>query len=187
MLPLLLLLSCAHSPYFENDRALVCEHRYLRQCSLPLFIGSAPNLTDSRVKKVSSAVEHWNNATGMKMFFDLGVIEIPELLDEPNDAFVLVSVQEDEEMKDKLCGVTHFRWDQQGCMHFVSIRINPKCLEKGDEIFETIVRHEFGHVLGLTHINDFTKLMNPSIEETLQHPVDVSAEEIESIKNLYMR
>jgi len=185
MLALLFFISCAQAAYFENPKAKADSDKIVRQCSLPVFIASDQNLTALRADMVGSAATHWNHSVGMDLFMDLGILDWASR--EPNDAFILVSVEETVEMKDKLCGITRFGWDQKGCMHFVSIHVNPKCLKKGNEIFETIVRHELGHVLGLTHVDDFTKLMNHSIEETLQHPVDVSQEEIERVKNLYMR
>lgn len=186
MLPFLFLLSCAHSPYFENTKAKVESDKFVRQCDTPVFVASDKNLTVLRAELVTNAVTHWNQSVGMDLFMDLGVLDWADS-NAPNDAFILISLDETDEMKDKLCGITRFKWDERGCMRTVSIHINPKCLKKGNEIFETIVRHELGHVLGLTHVDDFTKLMNYSIEETLQHPVDVSQEEIERVKNLYMR
>lgn len=189
MLPFVLLLSCAAtSPYFINKKAHRESDKLVRQCNLPIMVGSHYDVTALRADRVTSALKHWNEVTDTEFFFDLGYLEEwKDLPDMPMDGFVVIRIKEDEEMRDGLCGLTYFAWDVKGCIKASLIHINPRCLKHGDDIFETIVRHELGHLLGLTHVNDFTKLMNPKIEETLQHPVDVSSEEAILIKRLYGR
>ena len=54
------------------------------------------------------------------------------------------------------------------------------------EMFETVIRHEIGHVLGLSHSNFFTDLMWYRVNGYgRQHPVDASEYEIKKVKKLY--
>jgi hypothetical protein len=60
-------------------------------------------------------------------------------------------------------------------------------LETGDaSYFESIVRHELGHVLGLDHTVYSPDLMNGIMEPPgILHPLDVSRENVESLRRLY--
>lgn len=79
-------------------------------------------------------------------------------------------------------------WAPQGCTALASVWLD--VLESGDaDYFETIVRHELGHVLGLGHRrgNFCPDLMCDKIEfaGSMSHPQDVDGEHLNALRELY--
>ena len=181
------LMACAttNSAFFVNKKAITEHARFVKQCSLPAFVGYHDTIPGELRPKIVSALTYWNDASGMDLLFDAGLVDWVDA-SEQSSAFILIALGNDETMKkDGLCGAAKFAWDSNGCVRKANILVNSDCLDKGPEVFETTVRHELGHVLGLKHSENFTDLMYFAIESTMQHPVDASAQELSNLTNLY--
>lgn len=164
---LLLLCSCS----------IISVRPAAKQCSLPVFIASK-NLQQNQQERTNSAIKHWNESVGINVFFDLGDVAWAEI--EQNQGFVLISISEN--LRSSALATTNIIINSKKCIQSAKIYINSNYSNYNIDVFETIIRHELGHVLGFYHTSDFTKLMYSNIENSVQHPVDVSEEEIRELR-----
>jgi hypothetical protein len=180
---LLPLLACAHgSPYLQNEHTSTAEFKNLRRCFVPEFYGIDDTVPERQAEIVKEAFEYWNSALGFRMFYDVNLSRIPrgELA-----TVVVVRMASEEEDTADFCARTSYQYLITGCMRKTEVLISHACLAVSDEVFETTMRHEAAHTLGLGHSDTFTDLMYSHIESTVQHPVDASPSDINNILNLY--
>lgn len=77
--------------------------------------------------------------------------------------------------------------DVGGCFAGGEISISNRFMVYGTKRLqktETLIRHEIGHLFGLTDVIDFTTLMNREVDEDVQHPVNISDMEREGLRCL---
>jgi len=175
-----ILSSCAHSIYITDNG------QPIKQC-MPTLVGISDDTPGKFHAPIVNAISYWEEATGVDgIFVYAGVV--PFTIDS-NYINGIVGIGVVSELKSSKpnthpCGRTYIAWDSHNCIVKAKIRLNLECSGNMDE-FQTVIRHEIGHVLGLDDSVDFTALMSHALEPTMQHPVDANEEEIRAVKALY--
>lgn len=163
----------------------------IKNCYTPVTFVIADESPEKLKEALKRGVLYWNEAIGHDIFFDFGDVGLT-LDGEYSSAFYMVGVvselplsRKNRAMNSHPCGRTAIKFNSvTGCISSAKIRISMMCAGDINE-FETMVRHEAGHVLGLSDTVDFTALMSGNIERTMQHPVDANEAEIKAVKKLY--
>jgi len=167
----------------ENDKPV-------KQCSIVMYAISAETPVEFH-DVIVNGVEYWNEILDpQNMLVFAGPVEWS--VDSPYlGGFLAIGVVPTLERtywhrsnNKQPCGRTYMKYSKDNCIARAKIKLNLECAEDMDE-FETIVRHEIGHILGLSDNVDFTSLMSHNIERTMQHPVDANDEEIKAVRALY--
>lgn len=178
----LLALSCAHSPYYAETPG-----GPTRQCVYPGLYAISSDVPESHRIAIVKSVEYWNAVTNTSLFFTVGVVDM-DIRDPLTNGLLIIGMGNEEELRNNAAAMAWFKYETRtGCMGKLKIAINPRILEKDIEVFETIMRHEAGHILGLGHSDLFTDLMYPHYSKGQQHPVDASELEIKTVKKLYKK
>ena len=183
----LLVMSCAHSYSHVTGTGAT-----IRLCSLPELVVIGSDVPKEYHSTIVSGLKYWNEAVGKQVFFDMGKVDFTAYSDESN-AFLTVSVMNEAvtetiPYRNHTRATTQFRYNtSSGCIDRVKMLINPNSLDGDLDRFETTVRHELGHALGLEHSPTFTDIMSiaPSSERTMQHPIDASDEEVAAVRAIY--
>lgn len=182
----LVLFTCTHSIYITTS-----SDKPIKNCYTPITFIVSDESPEKLKDTLRRGVLYWNEALGHKLFFDFG--DVGFTLDgEYSASFNMIGVVSElpRSMKNYMneshsCGRTSIKFNSKtGCISSVKMRISLMCAGDVNK-FETIVRHEAGHVLGLSDSIDFTALMSGKIERTMQHPVDANIDEINAVKKLY--
>lgn len=183
LVALLLLLGCAH----EHFRTLG-NGKVVRLCSLPELVVTDTSIPDQYYPAIVSGFEYWNMVIGKRVFFNADRLELDTEKQE-SFGFIAVGILTNQETPTggHERAATFQKYDGNGCVRAANILVNPKSFDGDLERFETTIRHEFGHVLGLQHSADFTDLMYkaPSSERTMQHPRDATNEEVKVVRGVY--
>ena len=174
--------SCAHNPYIKSDMG-----QHARQCLLPVPVGIVEGTPEPLANAIRDAMKYWNSVDSRKYFISLG--EVPWGASNPmTNGFVPVQVVPTDSLWNLgigTCGNAQLIIKQaSGCISRAKILIADRCTGP-IEHFETIVRHELGHVLGLKDSVDFTSLMSHAVEPTMQHPVDANLQEKLALAAMY--
>jgi len=178
--------SCAYSqPYLRTPEGRV-EH----QCTPPALVGVSPEFSIEQRDAIQRAVEYWNYAIGAHVLASLGDVPFTSPAAETG-GFVLVYLSDGEYAFRRgvpVNGVARMHIHKKtGCIVISSIEMARAAL---DDIgmFETMIRHELGHVLGLrdTYL-DTSRLMNHRIDTSRQHPMDARQSEIDALRKIYNR
>lgn len=182
VLSVLTFAACERDFYIKTS-----DDKPIKQCIIPIGFAIAEDTPDELKQHLRDGVMYWNEALGSKMLVDFGSTGFT--LESPyTDGFLMVGVVSNLKQKDlsgiHACGRTTMSYMADGCITKSKVRIDLSCIEDEDKLI-TIVRHEIGHVLGLSDTSDFTALMSGRLERTMQHPVDATGEEISAVKKLY--
>jgi hypothetical protein len=157
----------------------------VRQCSLPLIFAVTSETSNEMANQIKDGVLYWNDALGKETFLYGGHVNFG-INDPFGGGFLAVGIVPDLPQYRNVypCAITRMNVATNGCVMRVLIKIRKSCTSDPD-VLQTIVRHEVGHVLGLNNSSDFTTLMSCRLEETMQHPVDATEEEVKAVKQLY--
>lgn len=149
---------------------------------IPEFYGIDSTVPERQAEITKEAFEYWNDILGFKMFYDVNLNKIPR--EELSTVIVVRMVTEEEDTAD-FCARTSYEYLLTGCMRQTEVLISHACLNVSAEVFETTMRHEAAHTIGLGHSDIFTDLMYYDLEDTVQHPLDADQRDIDNILNLY--
>jgi len=191
-----LLLSCSTSIYNRDDG------KPYRICEKTIY-AIAPDTPIELHQPIKDSADYWNSILGYEIFLYAG--DVGTMLSKMAGDRKLTA--EDYSVDSKYlkgvlaiglvdhignrskskCGRLRGRFNSTSkCATKNSIIISRSCEGWEDvDSFETIVRHEMGHLLGLGDSADFTALMSRNIEPTMQHPVDANNIEIKAVRQLY--
>lgn len=173
------MVGCASSPpYFVHPKT----GAFARQCDLPQFVGASPSVPPRLRPMVRDSFLYWNEAVGKRFFVYTDDVDW-EFDDKKYGGVIVVSV--DPSYKRSSAANTNIRWLGNGCMKDSFITVNPKSVDMTTDAFQTLMRHEVGHLLGLRHRDLFTELMSPTTDTTFWKPQNASEEEIRLVRELY--
>jgi len=175
---LLSLVGCFGAPYFIHPETGIAA----RQCDLPQFAGVSPSIPIRLHASVRGAFEYWNEAIGKQIFLYVG--EQPWEYDSEEYGGITI-VSGEENYPRKSLAYASMEWMPDGCIKIANIVVNPKAFDRDMASFNTLMRHEIGHLLGLRHRDLFTEIMNPKASITPREPQSASQEEIRLLKELY--
>ena len=128
--------------HINNNPAILCDHKNLYVIS--------DNVPESYIGTIKSAVDYWNNGIGKEILIYGGLVHINPG-DIQNTNYVVIGVASyDDTMDIDALAVARVNY-RDNCIRGARVSIQSIHFD-GDMIyFENIVRHEVGHVLGLTH------------------------------------
>lgn len=145
-----------------------------RQCFLPVKFKIADDTPAEYKDAIVRGFLYWNKALKRKVYIYAG--EFPRD-DKPHEDFLPVYTHTGRDYK--WCGLARTNQLFNGCVsrHAVDLVVEDAgCCKEGR--FETVVRHEAGHILGLPHSKGKKELMYPSVQPNVKHPVPASKKEV---------
>lgn len=166
---------CATGFYYKANGSLVKHCRYT---PVPFIISK--DVPKSHRAAIKRSFLYWNEVLGRKVYFSMGELDYAS-----NEPAIFGLVIINASYRDGGYAETLLKWNKKSCIKSARIFIKPHSFNKDINVFETIMRHEAGHALGIRHSDIFTDLMWHKLEKTQQHPVDASDREIEVIRFLY--
>lgn len=170
-----------HKPYLRTD-----TNKPARQCHLPVLVGISQGTPDELIVSINSAVDYWNDVIP-GLFFNYG--ELPLTANE-RDAFTIIQIVPSESLWSEFwgtCGETKVIMNNYtGCIKYTDIQIADKCTDP-PEMFESVVRHELGHVLGLNESIDDRSIMSPGYSARTKHPARANEEQIQTLRGFYVK
>lgn len=150
----------------------------LKLCNSHILVVIDPEIPDTQAVIIRDAASYWNETVGHTIF--LG----PDTIIGSDDRSAVL-IRTAETSKHSVAGVTTEYYAAKGCIISAGVRIRPNILNGDHDIFESVIRHELGHVLGLGHSDIFTDLMAPSVETSNGQPIDASDRECAAARSLY--
>lgn len=153
------------------------------QCETPMFVVFDPRLSANMTNLAKEAMSYWNDILGYEFFVDAGKVggKLP-----PQGFLIVRPSLETDDFDHQACAVTTFMTEVgSGCMGFVQLVVMPLCQPMGNGLMLSVLRHEFGHVLGLSH-NQQTPvdLMQPFIPKK-GHPLHATPDDVGVVRELY--
>lgn len=168
LIPLVVLISCAH-----QHPVKIVDDVPLRLCSFPEIVIANSSVVFRTRKNIGLSIEYWESNINKRLFsFRDGPV--------PINSVVVYRVDDDGKLSSRDIIVSNAR----KCIVGARIYLRNKAFED-EGVLQTIIRKELGYVLGLNSSSDFTNLMYPDVDMTLQHPLDANQEQIDAIDSLY--
>lgn len=162
MLLTFMFFGCAHvqDGFYENTTNV-------RQCTLPVAVVTDNRITEPFRQASRNAMKYWNDFSGQELFMSLGAMS-KEAIDKHPKWFAIITPISEEDWPSTCrnsCGTISFNFRvDTGCMSSVVIKVAERCMahENQTVAFESMLRHELGHILGLPEADDKAQtVMNP--------------------------
>jgi hypothetical protein len=180
---------CASFYDFAGIHSFIQVHgRDVVQCEFPVKVRVHHRLSNNYVVLVKEALAQWNHALGFEGFVFDGVTFI-DALGHPEETMDFTVVQQATYIvapHQESLGWTDVRTvNSTGCVVNSDVFLTVSLFERGDlRLAQTVILHEFGHVLGLEHRNSSGCIMRTQISSEFGTE-EVSDEEIEALKERY--
>lgn len=152
------------------------QNTLTRQCSLPVSFVIDPDVEEEHAQIIIDGFLYWNDALGTQVFSYAGRAKAERL-----EQHILPVTTTDQYQP--WCGVTIYNKLFNGCIFKNAIVLatsSEKCCS--DNKFETVVRHEAGHALGLDHDDAEDALMYPAVQPKYPHPRPASEKELVDVQ-----
>ncbi len=165
----------------------------LKRCDTSFYV--YPKDTDpAQLEAFRDSFNYINEAVGMQLFVDGGpVADVVE----PGDGYIVLKfadrLEADPDLVEKYgtktetCGHTDYSfWPHNLCINSSVILLSRNCEQwTTDAGYRSIIRHEIGHALGLTHTDNPRDLMFEKYEWVGVDAKVFSAEELAAVRELY--
>jgi len=160
LLLVLALTGCATSRY------LAAPDGPMHQCRLPVLIATSNNVPASDRHFITEAIDWWNFYLGYEVFMDMGIVPFP-----PDDlrarSLVGVGTPLNYTVKATTVAQTHLNSYANGCISYAYVGLIRPLGTLTTHDAALVVRHEFGHLLGLKDATERNTLMHGYIPDTL--------------------
>jgi hypothetical protein len=179
----LILTSCASSNIVQHAGPFT-----IRLCDAPTFYVYPTAIDPAQLEFVKAGFEYWNEALSTRLFIDGGAVG--DAL-EVSEGYILVQFVSEiviEEESRLVCGnVPSYSVNMlNGCVSHQSIQISTACENKGSDAgMASVVRHEIGHAMGLSHSAFEADLMFEAASINVSFPKSLSDAELEELKEVY--
>ena len=178
---LLINISCLYNSRI-NSTLVFQSALPLRWCTDQITVHSSETIPDEFLKPIDSSIEYWNLSLVKRL-----LINIQRLVDESsNPTIIILTMPKDlAKINKQPAAVTFIKYMEPNCINQVTIYINETSYGLDIKMFESVVRHELGHALGLEDSSDFNNLMFHTIDPLKKHPATLSNDELKKVKNIY--
>jgi predicted Zn-dependent protease len=160
-------------------------------CLKDVPVGYKLNVPDNLYTTIDSGFQHWNDIFVNEIF--VNVDETHNAVEWNPSCMVNVTVEKHSMMPDRWDELNR-RWvrmagfitkkTRNGCVTNAQIVVSD-LYDSRPDMLQTVVRHEIGHMFALRDTIDYMSLMYRFVLQDMQHPIDVSDEEIKALKCLY--
>ncbi len=156
-------------------------------CDLPILVGISNNVPEEQRAVIKKAFSFWNEQSGIRLFFDMGII--PWAPDEPEAAAVIaVGYPRVKKFTTAYATSKMTYFQNSGCISKASINlyVDLSLLEERDAF--NSVRHEFGHILGLRDKDTIDEVMSREIPRFYElSPTSPSNDDMDFIDKFYRK
>ena len=178
---LLINISCLYNSRINST--LVFQNTLpLKWCSDQILVHSGETIPDKFLPSINKSIEYWNLNLIKRL-----LINIQRLIAEsPNSTIIILTMPKDlAKLNKEPAAVTFVKYMEPNCINQVTIYINETSYGLDINMFETIIRHELGHALGLEDTSEFNDLMFHTLDSLKKHPATLSNDELKKVKNIY--
>lgn len=166
-------LCCSHTP---QHKPVGADTTVRRECFAPVEFRVDRDFSKQDRETIIRGFLHWNKVLGREVYAYGGLRGLEPGLQ--NDYLPVVKT----ETEDGWCGLTRTRQLGNKCIYGHDVQLDVSryaCYADGR--FESVVRHEAGHALGLEHQQARQALMFYAIQEDQKHPRPVSKKERDEV------
>ena len=193
LLLILSLASCTQSKLIFKPEILTRLKKPVLLCR-PVTYQISDNVSGFHRVLITLSADYWNSALNQEIFIYDGISTVI-----PNKArshlmyYILVGYDSPITPETALLSHTqaaradmyHIFRNKQYCVPGGKIILSNYMYSYDFPTYLTIIRHEFGHSLGLAHSNIKGSLMYKSFSLSLEHPQEATSEVIQYLKNIY--
>jgi len=133
------------------------DGHHVHQCNLPIFYSIDKNVPEHIAELIKKSFDYWEGLTDKRLFIYSGIDNYDTSdIDTLNAGIVVIGVETEIDAHHSSAGGTaQLKWDKKGCIKpELLIKLHKSIMNMSDELRETVIRHEIGHLLGFKDTND---------------------------------
>jgi hypothetical protein len=174
-------ISCLYNSQIKNT--VILENTPpAKWCTENIYVTSSNTIPEDKLDAIDNAIGYWNISLVKVLLINIQRL----MLATDRSSIIFLTMPEDiAQVNKSAAAVTFVKWIQPNCIEHVTIYIKETTYNLENNVFESIIRHEIGHAMGLQDTNNFEDLMFHTADNLKKHPSDLSEEEINYLKRLY--